>query len=303
MTCNTKIAIGQLCSSSNLEKNLQTVVRLISQAIDRDARVIFFPEATDFIARNQEHSRWLARETPSFVSKLKSCVRSLTLEKHKPIDVSIGVHLPSRDPNIDPRTRNVALYIDSNGKILQEYSKLHLFDISIRNGPILNESSSVQPGTEVSGVLETPIGKLGTAICYDIRFPELGLKLRDLGAEVITYPSAFTMSTGEAHWELLGKARALDTQCFVIMPGQQGEHNVYDDDWEDPKGSSKRERKRQSWGHSMVVDPWGQVIAKAEVNDGTPQLIVANLDLEFLKRVRTQMPLWDHRRNDIFGKI
>ena len=193
--------------------------------------------------------------------------------------------------------KNVLLYINSKGEIVQRYQKLHLFDVDVPNGPILKESNSVQPGSEIPDIIETPAGKLGSCICYDIRFPELSLKLRTKGAEILCFPSAFTMKTGEAHWELLGRARALDTQSFVIMPGQQGKHHVYADSTQKDENTIQR----ISWGHSMIIDPWGRILAAADPKDDIPQLIFADLDLAAQQKIREDMPLWKQRRRDIFG--
>lgn len=311
-----KIAIGQLCSSSNLKANLDTVIRLISEAIDNDVKVIFFPEASDYIAQNSLHSKYLVQKSPEFVTKLQKSVRNLVLQKGKPIDVSIGVHLPifTNDSYIydknhiknDDRVRNMLLYINHKGEIIDQYQKLHLFDVDIPNGPILKESESVQPGKHLPNIIDTPVGKLGSAICYDIRFSELSLKLRSTGSEIICFPSAFTMKTGKAHWELLARARAIDTQCYIVMPGQNGIHNTNDPKWsdlnKDMTTSTMTENiiQRQSWGHSMIVDPWGTVIAKADPDIQGPQLIFADVDHQVLREIRMKMPLWQQRRKDIF---
>ncbi|CCK73595.1 putative hydrolase NDAI_0G06120 [Naumovozyma dairenensis CBS 421] len=288
----SKIAIGQLCSSSNISRNLITVKNLILKAIDNDVKLIFFPEATDFISQNASHSKLLAQQTPKFIKSLQSFIKDSTQD----IEVSIGVHLPPTSE--DDRVKNTLLYINSNGNIISTYQKLHLFDVDVPNGPILKESESVQPGVELPNIIDTPVGKLGTAICYDIRFPELSLNLRSRGAEILCFPSAFTMKTGEAHWKLLGRSRAIDTQCYVIMPAQCGVHDVSDDEWSSLNGLSENV-KRESWGHSMIVDPWGEVIVEASENDSDPQLIISELDMEKLKQVRGNMPLWDQRRADI----
>lgn len=297
-----RIAIGQLCSSSSLDQNLKVVTDLIDQALTQDVKIVFFPEATDYISRSAAHSKQLAEKSPDFVNNLCLAIQKLCAKHGKQIDVSVGVHLPpgaaDREHN-ETRVKNCLLYIKHDGVVAQTYQKLHLFDVDVPNGPILMESQSVQPGNEIAEVLDTPVGKLGSAICFDIRFPELSLKLRSQGSQILCFPSAFTMKTGEAHWKLLACARALDTQCFVVMPGQQGEHDVYTD--MDPESPSDNTVKRTSWGHSMVVDPWGKIIASADPSNSEPQLIIADLDLEAQEKVRTNMPLWNQRRRDIFG--
>ena len=166
----TRVAIAQLCSSSNLQQNLRTVTGLISRALEQDVAVLFFPEATDFLSANAAHSNRLAQESPLFISSLQSRLRELTVEHGKRIDVSIGVHLPPTEGDVsrgDVRVKNVLLYINHKGEILQQYQKLHLFDVDVPNGPILKESNSVQPGTRIADILDTPAGRLGSALCYD----------------------------------------------------------------------------------------------------------------------------------------
>ncbi|QLL33788.1 hypothetical protein HG536_0F01130 [Torulaspora globosa] len=152
----------------------------------------------------------------------------------------------------------------------------------------MKESSGVQPGSKAAEIVQTPVGRLGLEICYDIRFPEQSLELRSKGADILCFPSAFTMKTGEAHWQLLGRARAVDTQCFVVMPAQSGKH-----DTGSGADSSQDYVERISWGHSMVIDPWGRIIAQSGCNG--EELIIADLDYTVLEKVRADMPLWEQR--------
>ncbi|QLQ78561.1 hypothetical protein HG537_0A08080 [Torulaspora globosa] len=291
----SRIAIGQLCSSSCLSRNLQTVKYLIGKAVDKNVRLIFFPEATDYIARNAIHSQQLAAKSPRFVEELRTEIRELCDRKSKKIDVAIGVHLPPSESEVvrgEQRVKNVLLYINYRGEVVQSYQKLHLFDVDVPNGPVMKESNSVQPGSKVAEIVETPVGKLGLEICYDIRFPEQSLELRSKGAEILCFPSAFTMKTGEAHWELLGRARAVDTQCFVVMPAQSGKH-----DTGSGADASQDHVERISWGHSMVIDPWGRIIAQSSLSNdcSSEELIIADLDYTILEKVRVDMPLWEQR--------
>lgn len=297
----TKVAIGQLCSGSNIAQNLETVGSLITQAIRKDVRLVFFPEATDFLSQNAAHSSALAKGSWNFVHQLQDFIKQLVQKENKKIDVSIGVHLPPERNDIennDSRVKNVLLYINHQGIILHKYQKLHLFDVEVPNGPILMESKSIQPGSMIPEIVSTPAGSLGTAICYDIRFPELSLKLRSNGAELLCFPSAFTTSTGEAHWRILGRSRAIDTQCYVILPAQCGVHNITSDLWSEV--NKVQHKKRESWGHSMIVDPWGTVIAEADPNNPDPQLIIADIDRKLIEDVRKKMPLWAQRRHDLY---
>ena len=188
----------------------------------------------------------------------------------------MGIHEPAEGGK---RVKNTLIWIDEVGAITQRYQKLHLFDVDIKDGPILKESTSVEPGREILPPFETPVGKVASMICFDLRFPTLSARLRDLGAQVLTYPSAFTVPTGKAgHWEMLLRARAVENQAYVIAAAQVGRHGG----------------KRVSFGHSMVVDSWGKVVVEAGGVE-EPELVVADVDLEGLEKVRREMPLVPRR--------
>ncbi|KAG7663949.1 NIT2 [[Candida] subhashii] len=292
-----KVAIGQLCSSSNLGRNLNTVIKILDKAQASNARILFLPEATDYISRNSQHSQELSKGVEAqFLNPLLKRIK----ESNGNTYVSIGIHLPGIN-----RVKNLHVLIDPQGKVISEYQKIHLFDVDVPNGPILKESNSVEPGNKVEEPTTIDGFNLGLGICYDIRFPELALSLRKKGADIITFPSAFTTRTGEDHWELLSRARAIDSQCFVINAAQCGYHDV-------GKSETGEVIKRVSYGDSIVVDPWGNILGRASKYTDTPKLeedgdysevIFADLDLEKLKKVRANMPLLDHRRPEIFGSI
>ncbi|KAK9379848.1 carbon-nitrogen hydrolase [Kockiozyma suomiensis] len=273
----TLAAAGQFCATASAAENLESAKKLIKKATEAGAKVLFLPEASDYIARSPAETVQLAKsaDKSDFVIGIQEELKRL----EKPLEVSVGIH---ESVDGEDRCKNTLLWINSVGEITQRYQKLHLFDVNMKNGPILMESRSVQPGTEVLPPFETPLGKMGYAICYDIRFPEHALRLRSLGAEIITYPSAFTVRTGQAHWELLGRARAVDTQTYVVMAAQVGAHD--------------EEGKRRSWGHAMIIDPWGTVLAQCPDTDSLPRICVADIDLDAIKKVRNDMPLWQQRR-------
>ncbi|CDK26640.1 unnamed protein product [Kuraishia capsulata CBS 1993] len=291
------VAVGQMCSSSSLVENAVSAVRLITRAVSLNCKVLFLPEAADYIARNAAHSKEIVKpvtESP-FIIEIQKTLKKFHAEG-KSIFVSVGVHEPSETSD---RVKNTLLWISDKGKIEQRYQKVHLFDVEIKNGPILKESASVEPGNEVLKPFETPAGKLGSAICYDIRFPEIALRLRTLGAEIIQFPSAFTMRTGVAHWALLGRARAVDTQCYVVMAAQSGSHNTSADK---PLAEGETATKRESYGHSMIIDPWGTVLAEcSDILPGKEDICLADIDLERLESFRQNIPLWTQRRPDVFG--
>ena len=167
---------------------------------------------------------------------------------------------------------------------MTSYNKTHLFDVNIPGSVALNESAYVTPGAVITPPVDTPLGKLGLGVCYDLRFPEFSQALTRAGAQILTYPSAFTVKTGMAHWESLLRARAIETQCYVIAAAQTGQHND----------------KRSSYGHSMIVDPWGVVLAQCGEGVG---VATANIDLDYLASVRTNMPVQTHRRADLYGDV
>ncbi len=195
----------------------------------------------------------------------------------------LGIHLLLGSFNekvLDPRRcQNTSVLFGPDGARLAVYRKLHLFDVNVPDGVSFRESATVIPGKEVV-VAATSLGKLGLTICYDLRFGELYRALVARGAEVILIPSAFTATTGRAHWETLVRARAIETQCWVIAPGQVGRHD---------DGGLK-----ESWGQSMIVDPWGQVAA--QVDDGIG-IALAEIDLARVAEVRAAIPVAAHRKS------
>ncbi|ODV91409.1 hypothetical protein CANCADRAFT_32063 [Tortispora caseinolytica NRRL Y-17796] len=258
-------AVGQFCATASVEANLSCVKVLIDKAIRANTAVLFLPEASDYIGTPQGSG---------FVEGLCSYLS----EKASSLFVSVGVHEIHNDNN---KSKNSLLWITPDGHVANRYTKLHLFD-----AVGLKESDRTIAGSEVVKPFDSPIGVIGPAICYDMRFPELALRLRRLGAEIITFPSAFTLRTGADHWETLIRARAIDTQCYIMAAALTGRHN----------------EKRESWGHSMIVDPWGTVIAQCP-NTSDPCIAIADINLEYLHQIRYRMPLWDQRRTDIFGEI
>ena len=178
------------------------------------------------------------------------------------------------------RVFNTSCLLDRQGELVARYRKIHLFDVELEGQPPIRESDLFSPGGELV-THETDLGRVGLSICYDVRFPELYRGLMSLGAEVLFVPAAFTAVTGEAHWEVLLRARAIENQCFVVAPAQWGP-------WGPPEDG------RRCYGNSMIVDPWGRVLERApEEGDG---IWVADLDMAELRRVRTVLPALGHRR-------
>jgi predicted amidohydrolase len=193
---------------------------------------------------------------------------------------------PPASTQQEPRIYNTHLVVDNTGGIRAQYKKIHLFDVSIPGQVELQESRSTAPGNQVI-VCDSPIGRLGLSTCYDVRFPELYIQLVKRGVEVVLVPSAFTVPTGKAHWHTLLRARAIETQCFVVAAAQYGVHNS----------------KRESYGHSLVVDPWGTVLVDVGGKDSTdceslpvsPHVVVCDLNFDLVAEVRQRMPIQQHR--------
>jgi predicted amidohydrolase len=172
---------------------------------------------------------------------------------------------------------NTALLVGSSGQILGRYQKLHLFDVDLPDGNTYRESDTVDPGEKLVLVNAGGLGKIGLSVCYDLRFPELYRQLSQQGAEVLVVPSAFTAYTGKDHWRPLLRARAIENTCYVIAPAQVGEHYA----------------RRQSYGHAMILDPWGNILADAGDGEG---MALASINPERLAQVRKQLPVLGHRK-------
>ncbi len=195
-------------------------------------------------------------------------------KKHS-LPISVGVHEPSDDPN-SKRIKNTLLWINEKGEIAHRYQKLHLFDIELPDRPPMKESKTIEPGQEILPPFDTKVGRIGSMICFDLRFPEIALALKRQNAEILLYPSAFTVPTGKIHWIPLLRARAIECQAYVIAAAQVGKHN----------------EKRESYGHSIVISPWGEVMAELG-GDATdePEVIYADIDLGRIGKIKQEMPL------------
>ncbi|KAK8250531.1 nitrilase [Phyllosticta capitalensis] len=287
------VAVGQICSMASMAHNVTQCRTLVAKAASLGAKALFLPEASDYIASSPAETVALAKPiaTSPFVLGLQDAARTHRLPIH------VGIHEPTEVQEHEEQKRkvkNTAVWIDEEGVVGHRYQKLHLFDVEVEGGPILRESESVQAGTEILPPFETPVGRVGSTICFDLRFPEISLALKRQNAQIITYPSAFTVPTGRAHWATLLRARAIETQAYVIAAAQAGFHN----------------EKRCSYGHSMIVSPWGEVLAELGGVDATegrqgyrpePELATAEVDLEVLQRIRREMPLL--RRTDVYPEV
>jgi len=264
------VAAVQLSCTSDEAANLASAEVLIRRAADHGAQLVATPENTNFLGPHIDK----VERAQSLDGPVGSLFSSLAAE--------LGIHLLLGSFNeacdAPGHCYNTSVLFGRDGALLGVYRKIHLFDIDLAGGVQFQESSTVQAGSEVV-VVDSTLGRIGLSICYDLRFGELYRQLVEKGAAILMIPSAFTLATGRAHWEPLMRARAIETQCFVVAPAQVGEH--------DDGGL------RESFGHSMIVDPWGQILARAS---DTPGLALAEIDLEHVEAVRRSMPVANHRR-------
>ena len=267
------IALIQTRTPASAAAGFAHVEPLIREAAAGGARLILTPEGTNFLIQDRER-RAAALETQDrdeAVLKLRDLARDLG------VWLLIGSAIVRSGHEGDDRAANRSLLIDDGGEVVASYDKLHVFDVDLPTGERWRESASVRPG-EDAVVADTPWGRLGLSICYDIRFPQLYRALAKAGAAMIAVPAAFTVPTGEAHWETLLRARAIETGSYVLAPAQAGTH----------------EDGRRTWGRSTVVAPWGEVIAKLDHDE--PGVLFATLDLDAVARARAAVPQLSHDR-------
>ncbi|KAG4418274.1 hypothetical protein IFR04_008632 [Cadophora malorum] len=265
-------AIGQLCSTASMSHNLALCQSLVKKAVEAGAKALFLPEAADYIASSPQESLSLARpmESSPFVLGLQASAKDNNLA------INVSIHVPTASGKM----ANRSIWVNERGEIESYYDKLHLFDYGS-----LRESNSVDGGKEIVKPVETVMGRVGLMICFDLRFPEISLAHKRQNAQILTYPSAFTVPTGKAHWETLLKARAIETQAYIIAAAQIGAHN----------------EKRTSYGHSMVVDPWGKVLLDMTGEGSEAEIGVVDVDLEYREKIKESMPLL--RRTDVYPEI
>ena len=273
MTDTLDIALIQTRTPATAAAGLAHVAPLIRQAAAGGAQLILTPEGTNFLEQRRAlRDAALSDEgADAAVAGLKALAAELG------VWLLVGSAIVRSGVADDPRAANRSLLIDPGGAITARYDKLHVFDVDLPNGETYRESATVRPG-DGAVVADTPWGRLGLTICYDIRFPHLHRQLAKAGAAMIAVPAAFTAPTGEAHWETLLRARAIETGAFVLAPAQGGRH----------------EDGRRTWGRSTVVGPWGEIIAKADHDE--PCIVRAKLDMEAVAKARAAIPSLTHDR-------
>ena len=263
----------QMVSQSDVLANLDQARRLLEQAAEGGAQLAVLPENFAAMGRRDiaELGRAEARGQGPILPWLKQTTRDLNLW----IVAGTLPLPPANQP--DAKVNACSLLISADGEQVARYDKLHLFDVDVSDSRgRYRESDDYSPGERVV-VTETPVGKLGLTVCYDLRFPELYSELRAAGAELITAPSAFTAVTGQAHWEVLIRARAIETQCYILAAAQGGVHPG----------------PRETWGHAAIIDPWGRVLAQQAQGEG---VLLAERDSAEQASIRARMPVVNHRR-------
>jgi len=270
MTEQAGLAAVQMVSGDDVANNLDSAAELVARAAAAGAGLVVLPENFGFLGRRETDKLAVAEDEGDgpMQAFLAEAAR-----RHGLYLVGGTVPLRGSDP---ARVRAACLVHGPDGSRVARYDKLHLFDVHLEGGEAYRESASLEPGDGLA-CFDCPLGRVGLSICYDLRFPELYRALVDLGAEILAVPSAFTATTGAAHWELLVRARAVENLCYVVAADQGGEH---------PTG-------RHTHGESMVVDPWGRVLARRSLGPGVVQ---ATMERDVLTDLRRRFPALDHRR-------
>ena len=266
----TRIALFQSQTGIDPEQNARNLVDAIATAAEGGAEMLFTPEMSGMLDRDAQRAR----------GKLRAEGEDLVLAACREAAKAHGIWLHIGSLAVlaeDGKVANRGFVIDRDGAVRAHYDKIHLFDVDLPIGESWRESSTYSAGRGVALVNGTPVGKVGLTICYDLRFPSLFARLAEAGADVISVPAAFTVPTGRAHWHVLLRARAIEAGLFIVAAAQAGRH----------------EDGRQTFGHSVVVDPWGEVLLDMGEEPGVG---FADIDLARITDVRSRIPALSHRR-------
>lgn len=263
-----RLGLAQMDTSDHWSDNREKIGEFIRQGADRGAQLMIFPETAEYIGEDfRGHSREIPGEVTDFFADQAA-------------QYGLYLHCGSLTERLsDGKLRNTSLLFGPQGRILARYSKLHLFDVELEDGPSYRESQEISGGQEIV-LADTPLCTIGFSICYDLRFPELFRLMARQGAQLLVNCANFTENTGKDHWEPLLRARAIENTCYVAAVGQCGQ-----------------KPKFRAWGHSMLIDPWGHVVASLGEEPG---LLVEEVDLARLDEVRRQIPSLRNGREDIY---
>ena len=266
----TRIALFQSTAGIDPARNARGLTEAIEQASAGGAEMLFTPEMTGLLDRDSARAAKVLREQDQ--DEVLAAAQAAAA-RHR-----IWVHVGSLAVLVDNgKVANRSFVIDREGSIRATYDKIHLFDVDLPTGESWRESNTYSPGSGVTLVNGTPVGKLGLTICYDLRFPGLFARLAETDADVIAVPAAFTVPTGKAHWHILLRARAIEAGLFVVAAAQVGHH----------------EDGRTTFGHSLVIDPWGEILLDMGEEKGVG---FADIDLKRISDVRSRIPALNHRR-------
>jgi len=268
MSASFKAACVQMRGKRDPAENLVNAIRLIREAAKAGATYVQTPEISNIVNRDR----------PALLTAIRTEAEDPMLKALSALakELSIVIHIGSLAIKQGDKVANRAFVIGADGGLLARYDKLHLFDVDLPNGETWRESNTFTGGVEAVAV-DIPQARLGVAICYDIRFPYLFRALADAGCSILSAPACFTKQTGEAHWSVLQRARAIENGAFMISAAQAGWH----------------EDGRETYGHSIIVDPWGKVLAEA---GDEPCIIVADIDLAAVSDARSRIPALRHTR-------
>jgi len=262
-------AMIQMRSGLDPAANLAAALDLIDEAKEAGADYVLTPEMTNILAAKREQllAKIVAEEQDATLTTLREVARKL----------AIYIHIGSLAIKASPeKAANRSFLIDRRGEVVARYDKIHMFDVDLAGGESYRESNTYRPG-ELAMVADLPWGRLGLTVCYDLRFPALYRALAEAGASFLAIPSAFTRQTGEAHWHVLQRARAIENGCFVFAAAQGGKH----------------ENGRETYGHSLVVDPWGRILAEGGTEPG---VVMAQVDPSEAVAARSRIPSLHHGR-------
>ena len=267
---NNRVAAIQMVSGTDVDANLDEAARLISTAVSAGAEFVVLPENFAIMpTKDAGQLQVMERDGDGPIQEF------LSAQAHQNHVWLVGGSIPlvSSQPS---KVRAACLLFNNHGERVARYDKLHLFDVKLDNGEEYSESLTIEPGESVV-VVDSPLGRLGLTICYDLRFPELFRQMLDQGAEIFSVPSAFTATTGKVHWEILLRARAIENLAYVIGAGQGGSHSS----------------GRETYGDSIVIDPWGEIINRLARGPG---IVIADIDRLRLEKLRRSLPSIEHRR-------
>ena len=264
-----RVGLVQMRTGRTPQANLDTAAKLIGEAKGAGADYVQTPEMTNLMEVNREKffGAIVEEDSDTGLAMFRELARSL----------GIYVHIGSLAIRVSPdKAANRAFLIDPKGEVVARYDKIHMFDVDLANGESYRESRNYRAG-EMAVVHDLPWGRLGITVCYDLRFPALYRALAEAGASFLAIPSAFTKQTGEAHWHILNRARAIENGCYVLAAAQGGKH----------------ENGRETFGHSLVIDPWGRVVAEGGTEPG---VVLAEIDPAEVVAARSRIPSLQHGR-------